>query len=76
MESTLSAGAQSTSTTRSRRSSFAVERASFDANRSSLERFGQIKDSAASQPCSTELADVSTPSTEVFAKADIFMQLC
>ena len=56
MESTHSMGAQSTST-RSRRSSFALERASFDANRSSLERFGQRRNSTASR-ASMELAQV------------------
>ena len=56
MESTHSLGAQSTST-RSRRSSFALERASFDANRSSLERFGQRRNSTASR-ASMELAQV------------------
>ena len=59
MESTHSMGAQSTST-RSRRSSFALERASFDANRSSLERFGQRRNSTASR-ASMELAQVHCP---------------
>ena len=55
MESRRSMGGQSGST-RSRRSSFALERASFDANRSSLERFGK-RNSTASR-ASLELAQV------------------
>lgn len=57
MESVQSAGAQSVSTTRSRRSSFALERASFDANRSSLELFGNRRNSSASRS-SVEFAQV------------------
>lgn len=51
-----SLGCESAST-RSRRSSFALERASFDANRSSLEAFGR-RDSTSSNRPSVELAQV------------------
>lgn len=56
-DSVQSAGVQSVSTTRSRRSSFALERASFDANRSSLEMFGKRRNSTSSCP-SMDLAQV------------------
>lgn len=51
-----SMGGESAST-RSCRSSFALERASFDANRSSLEAFGRHESSASNRP-SVELAQV------------------
>lgn len=57
IDSVQSAGVQSVSTTRSRRSSFALERASFDANRSSLEMFSQRRHSTSSCP-SMDLAQV------------------
>jgi hypothetical protein len=44
--------------TRSRRSSFALERASFDANRSSLEAFGPSTDTSSASLVSLELVQV------------------
>ena len=45
--------------TRSRRSSFALERASFDANRSSLEAFGRSRDASSASLASLELVQVA-----------------
>ena len=57
MDSERSCGADSNASTRSRRSSFALERASFDANRSSLEAFG-ARNASSSSVASLELAQV------------------
>lgn len=65
-ESARSGGAESGST-RSRRSSFALERASFDANRSSLEAFGL---SNGRRP-SVELAQVCTATPRM-----VFLVIC
>ena len=67
-DSVQSAGVQSVSTTRSRRSSFALERASFDANRSSLEMFGQRRNSTSFCP-SMDLAQVLPATTSALNNA-------
>jgi hypothetical protein len=79
MDSVRSGGADSNASTRSRRSSFALERASFDANRTSLEAFGHHRGSTASL-ASLELAQVrwlgdppSTPCSPAHAHATSYV---